>query len=335
MRRRSFAGTGRVLVVGTVAAAIALGFGGLVERLGNCILDRPRRSSDQAASSAGPGSGSPHSGVPGRCRLTWRPVDVRLWQHTLRSRHGRPVGQEPVGQGGLGRRLPGRRGLCRAARLRRNGVRRHGERLGLCDCSRERQGALAPARRDFGEHLGGRLCSDAQCGLRDIDPLGITGTPVIDAATEEIFVAEETEPARQKGWQGIRHWLVAISLRSHRVLWHRDIDPPHGNNPSYYFIPAEQQRPAITFANGRLYVGFEVLPATAASTTATSSTSRSPGPGRLGAIRSRPSARARSGRRTVQSCRHKVTCTSPPATGAPRRLQTSTRGTRWSSCPRR
>jgi len=40
------------------------------------------------------------------------------------------------------------------------------------------------------------------------------------------------------------------------VLWHRDIDPPHGNNPSYYFIPAEQQRPAITFANGRLYVGF-------------------------------------------------------------------------------
>jgi hypothetical protein len=40
------------------------------------------------------------------------------------------------------------------------------------------------------------------------------------------------------------------------VLWHRDIDPPYGNDPSHYFIPAEQQRPAITLANGRLYVAF-------------------------------------------------------------------------------
>ena len=93
-------------------------------------------------------------------------------------------------------------------------------------------------------------------GCGDIDPLGITGTPVIDAASDEIFVAEETELAGQKGWQGIRHWLLAISLRSHQVLWHRDIDPPFANNPGHYFIPAEQQRPAITLANGRLYVGF-------------------------------------------------------------------------------
>jgi len=93
-------------------------------------------------------------------------------------------------------------------------------------------------------------------GCGDIDPLGITGTPVIDAATDELFVAEETELAGQKGWQGIRHWLVAISLTSHQVLWHRDIDPPYGNDPSHYFIPAEQQRPAITLANGRLYVAF-------------------------------------------------------------------------------
>ena len=93
-------------------------------------------------------------------------------------------------------------------------------------------------------------------GCGDIGPLGITGTPVIDVATDEIFVAEETELAGQKGWQGIRHWLVAINMRSHQVLWHRDIDPPYGNSPSHYFIPAEQQRPAITLANGRLYVGF-------------------------------------------------------------------------------
>ena len=93
-------------------------------------------------------------------------------------------------------------------------------------------------------------------GCGDIDPLGITGTPVIDAATSEIFVAEETETPGASGWEGIRHWLVAISLTTHKVLWHRDVDPPGENNPSVYYIPAEQQRPAITLANGRLYVDF-------------------------------------------------------------------------------
>lgn len=91
-------------------------------------------------------------------------------------------------------------------------------------------------------------------GCGDIDPLGITGTPVIDAGTHVIFVAEETELADQSGWRGIRHWLVAIGLRNHRVLWHRDIDPAHANNPDYYYIPAEQQRPALTLANGHVYV---------------------------------------------------------------------------------
>jgi outer membrane protein assembly factor BamB len=93
-------------------------------------------------------------------------------------------------------------------------------------------------------------------GCGDISPLGITGTPVIDAAKSEIFVAEETESPGASNWQGIRHWLVAISLTSHQVLWHKDIDPPGGNNPNDYYIPAEQQRPAITLANGRLYVDF-------------------------------------------------------------------------------
>jgi hypothetical protein len=93
-------------------------------------------------------------------------------------------------------------------------------------------------------------------GCGDIDPLGITGTPVIDAATGEIFVAEETELPGHSDWQGIRHRLVAVSLTSHRELWSRDIDPPHPNNSASYYIPAEQQRPAMTLANGRLYVDF-------------------------------------------------------------------------------
>ena len=93
-------------------------------------------------------------------------------------------------------------------------------------------------------------------GCGNINPLGITGTPVIEVARSEICVAEETELSGQNDWRGIRHWLVAISLKSHNVIWHRDIDPPHPNTQNHYYIAAEQQRPAITLANGRLYVPF-------------------------------------------------------------------------------
>jgi outer membrane protein assembly factor BamB len=93
-------------------------------------------------------------------------------------------------------------------------------------------------------------------GCGDINPLGITGTPVIDPSSNEIFLAEETETGGPPDWEQIQHWLVAISLVTHRELWHRDIDPPHGNNSNFYYIPAEQQRPAVTLLNGRLYVPF-------------------------------------------------------------------------------
>jgi polyvinyl alcohol dehydrogenase (cytochrome) len=92
-------------------------------------------------------------------------------------------------------------------------------------------------------------------GCGNIDPLGITGTPVIDTAKRELFAAEETAVGGNS-WQDIRHWLVAVSLTTHRELWHHEIDPPHANNPNYYYIPALQQRPAATLLDGRVYVEF-------------------------------------------------------------------------------
>ena len=93
-------------------------------------------------------------------------------------------------------------------------------------------------------------------GCGNINPLGITGTPVIDPSNNELFLAEETETDGRSDWGHIQHWLVAISLTTHQELWHRDIDPPHGNNGRFYYIPAEQQRPAVTLFDGRLYVPF-------------------------------------------------------------------------------
>ncbi|MCU1492355.1 MAG: hypothetical protein JWO62_119 [Acidimicrobiaceae bacterium] len=102
--------------------------------------------------------------------------------------------------------------------------------------------------------IGSTPTLSASCGL--IDPLGVTGTPVIDPTTNELFVAEETQLPGAKNWQHVRHWMVAISLSTHRELWHRDIDPPHGNNGASYYIPAEMQRPALTLLDGRIYASF-------------------------------------------------------------------------------
>lgn len=93
-------------------------------------------------------------------------------------------------------------------------------------------------------------------GCGDIDPLGITGTPVIDPLTSEIFVAEETELAGRARWQSVRHWVVAVSLKRHHEVWRRDIDPPRPNHSGTYFIAAEQERSALTLYDGRLYTAY-------------------------------------------------------------------------------
>ena len=79
---------------------------------------------------------------------------------------------------------------------------------------------------------------------------------MIDPTAGELFVVEETQAPGTSGWQGVRHWLIAVSLARHRVLWHRDVDPPGANHAGSYYIAAEQQRGALTLANGRLYTAY-------------------------------------------------------------------------------
>lgn len=76
------------------------------------------------------------------------------------------------------------------------------------------------------------------CG--DVSPLGITGTPVIDPATQTLFAVAE----RSNG----SHDLVALSVATGALLWRRVIDPP-GTVPR-----DQQQRAALALAGGRVIV---------------------------------------------------------------------------------
>ena len=85
--------------------------------------------------------------------------------------------------------------------------------------------------------------SDLPCG--NIDPLGITGTPVYDASSGLAYAVAETA--------GYHHVLAGVSVRDGRIRVERDIPTPDGQ-PRY-----DQQRPALTIAaggRGRVYVAF-------------------------------------------------------------------------------
>jgi hypothetical protein len=82
---------------------------------------------------------------------------------------------------------------------------------------------------------------ERKCG--NIDPLGITGTPVYSAQTGDVYVVAE-----HGGKVG--HDLVALSLRTGKVRWRRNIDLP-GTTPA-----AMQQRGALAITGGRVWVAF-------------------------------------------------------------------------------
>jgi outer membrane protein assembly factor BamB len=93
-------------------------------------------------------------------------------------------------------------------------------------------------RRSLGTAVNG---GSLPCG--NIDPTGVTGTPVIDIASSTIYVVAFLR-------DGPHHQLFALDLKSGRIRWQRRIDAPR-------LSPVvEQQRGALAFGNGRVYVTF-------------------------------------------------------------------------------
>jgi outer membrane protein assembly factor BamB len=84
------------------------------------------------------------------------------------------------------------------------------------------------------------------CG--DITPkVGITSTPVIDAARSEVFVVADEKSGRGKS-AVISHHLLGLSLTTGAVLLDQPVDPP-GTTPA-----AQLQRSALTLDAGQVII---------------------------------------------------------------------------------
>ncbi len=94
--------------------------------------------------------------------------------------------------------------------------------------------------------------SQLPCG--DIDPLGITGTPVIDPDARSVFVAALTTPDRGNTKQ---HKIFALSLDSGTVLPGWPVDVSGITSGSFTFDSSvQQQRGALVLSSGMLYVPY-------------------------------------------------------------------------------
>ena len=102
--------------------------------------------------------------------------------------------------------------------------------------------------RSLGEPVA---LSSLSCG--NIDPLGVTGTPVIDESTKALYLDAMVETP-----SGPRHLVFALSLEDGSSLpgWPIDVaDAVEGN--SQKFVPRDQnQRGSLVILNGNLYLPF-------------------------------------------------------------------------------
>jgi outer membrane protein assembly factor BamB len=119
--------------------------------------------------------------------------------------------------------------------------------------------ALSDGHRVWGpRHVGAPVALSAVAaanhaadGCGDIDPLGITGSPVADLTARPPRVYAVAEVLGPDGRTPV-HELVGVESTSGRVVVvPTPIDPPAMTHPEL-----EQQRAALAFANGMVYVGF-------------------------------------------------------------------------------
>lgn len=114
--------------------------------------------------------------------------------------------------------------------------------------------ALDPATgRTLWRTVLGRPVASSALPCGNIDPLGITGTPVIDPATHALYLDAMVD---RDGTP--KHLVFGLALADGHVLpgWPLNVQAALRRN-GVRFIPREQnQRAALTLLNGRIYIGY-------------------------------------------------------------------------------
>ena len=100
-------------------------------------------------------------------------------------------------------------------------------------------------------HLGTPLrhvAAAAGCG--NVDPLGVTSTPVVDPGRGLLYVVGEVSA---NGAPPVEHRMAVIDIASGKVLKTEDADPPlpPGEDPVHLL-----QRAGLALGNGRVYIGY-------------------------------------------------------------------------------
>lgn len=124
--------------------------------------------------------------------------------------------------------------------------------LVIAATERDRVVALDPAdgRVVWSTIIGEPLTDVRQvAGCGNIDPLGITGTPVIDSRSDTVYVVAEVGD----GGGRVHHDVVGLGASDGSIRLRRDADPPlaAGESPVNLL-----QRAGLALSSGRIYVAF-------------------------------------------------------------------------------
>ena len=110
----------------------------------------------------------------------------------------------------------------------------------------------AAGRTIWARSLGPPVPLSAQrCG--NIDPLGITGTPVIDPSSHILYLDAMVATS-----SGARHLVFALSLKDGTTMprWPVDVMAALGARGQYFEAPDQNQRGALTILGGRVFVPY-------------------------------------------------------------------------------
>ncbi|HLW46874.1 MAG TPA: PQQ-binding-like beta-propeller repeat protein [bacterium] len=203
----------------------------------------PLPSPASAAATAGAGIVTFHYD---EARTGWDPAERVLTSQALRSRPLRRLWSEPVD------------GDIYASPVIVSGVAVRGQPKALVYVVTERDTVYA-----FDAASGGRVWGPVSVGTSvprsslpcgNIDPVGITGTPVADPSSGLLFAAALTS---SDGGRTRSYRVAALDLATgaEHAGWPVTLDPPASNGLKFDVGP-QQERGALTFLHGVVYVPF-------------------------------------------------------------------------------